>query len=167
MSRFKQMTRSGHNGFLNPLGSRGVENIFVCFSESLGWLIVVVRRQETLQVLVEAALTLFTVTELKKAKEWSNGPDSSPPPPPRVRPLTLLAMGTKMSTADSHQGWTRDVEGQSIACRKEVTMDLTANFWKVVLICSAALAFSFLWTSCRGRTATREKTERSVDLPRK
>jgi hypothetical protein len=34
----------------------------------LCWLLVVVRRQETLQVLVEAALALFMVTKMKEAK---------------------------------------------------------------------------------------------------
>jgi hypothetical protein len=37
----------------------------------------VVGHGETLQGLVEAALALFTVTELKEEKEWFNGQDFS------------------------------------------------------------------------------------------
>jgi hypothetical protein len=83
MSLSKEMTRLGHNGLQrlgwSLLGSfkfTGRERHFACTSVSLCWLLVVVRHRETLQVLVEAALALVTVAELKDAKEWlNNGPN--------------------------------------------------------------------------------------------
>jgi hypothetical protein len=76
------MTRLGHNGLqrlgwslLGSLKFTGRERHFACTSVSLCWLVMVVRHQETLQVLVEAALALVTVAELKDVKEWFNGQD--------------------------------------------------------------------------------------------